>query len=391
MVLAALPALTTWSAVNVQLTEVPDYAWDAGCFGTASGNLIGYWDRHGFPSFYTGPTGDGVAPLNSIGPNEGIRSLWASRAGLDGRPADEFGHMDDYWVDYESTAPDPYLSAGRAEHVPDCIGDFIGLNQRKWTNLNGECNGNIDGFSFVFWDAGGEKRLNFTPAAEDGPSIPDIPSGLRAWTRDRESEANAFSQLVDFNPTVPAGKGFTFEDLRAEIDAGYPVLLYLQDPNNLSRELAGMPRGNPMIHGMLAYGYYIADSGSQYVRYKTSWGSSGDHTLSPWQHRHWQAELPVRGVIGYRPLPRITQVTRAEGSVTIQWEGPASVLQDTINGARTPLHWYQLEKATILDPSRFVPEGELTTGHSITLPDCCADQEAFYRVKLLPAYLGEAR
>src|ERR1043165_4967729 len=70
---------------NVLLTGVPDYTWYAGCFGTASGNLMGYWDRHGFPDFYTGPTGGGVAPMNTIGSNVGIRSLWASKAGMDGR------------------------------------------------------------------------------------------------------------------------------------------------------------------------------------------------------------------------------------------------------------------------------------------------------------------
>ena len=71
---------------DVYLLGVPDYNWYAGCFGTASGNLVGYWDRHGFPDFYTGPTSGGVAPLNNCGTNIGIRSMWASKAGFDGRP-----------------------------------------------------------------------------------------------------------------------------------------------------------------------------------------------------------------------------------------------------------------------------------------------------------------
>ncbi len=66
---------TSQGAVNVYLTEVPDYEWWAGCFGTATGNLMGYWDRHGFPDFYTGPTAGGVAPLTSGGANAGIFSL----------------------------------------------------------------------------------------------------------------------------------------------------------------------------------------------------------------------------------------------------------------------------------------------------------------------------
>ena len=72
-----------WAGENVMLTEVPDYTWYAGCFGTASGNLMGYWDRHGFPNLYTGPTAGGVAPLTSDGSNEGIRSMWATKAGFD--------------------------------------------------------------------------------------------------------------------------------------------------------------------------------------------------------------------------------------------------------------------------------------------------------------------
>src|SRR3954469_9832969 len=97
--------------VDVYLLDVPDYDWYAGSPGTASGNLMGYWDRHGLPNFYTGPTADGVAPLTSNEANAGIRSMWASSAGFDGRPFGQFGHMDDYWLKYESTAPDPYVTA----------------------------------------------------------------------------------------------------------------------------------------------------------------------------------------------------------------------------------------------------------------------------------------
>src|SRR5512145_2606517 len=117
---SVLNALTLWlvSAVGanadreVRLLDVPDYGWWAGCFGTATGNLMGYWDRHGLPNFYTGLAGGGVAPLDSSGENVAIRSLWASQAGLDGRPANQPGHMDDYYSSYESTAEDPYRPAG---------------------------------------------------------------------------------------------------------------------------------------------------------------------------------------------------------------------------------------------------------------------------------------
>lgn len=379
----SLSTLAAWPGVNVMLTDTPDYNWDAGCFGTASGNLAGYWDRHGFPDFYTGPTEAGVAPLFNNAENLGIRSLWASRAGLDGRPLNQPGHMDDYWVEYESTAPDPYITAGRNEHAPDCIGDFIGLSQNKWTDLNGECDGNIDAFSVVHWDSEGAKRINPLPQTQAGRPAPDIPSGLRAWAKSRGSDVEVFSQLVDFNPSVPPSQGFTFEDLMKEIDAGYPVLLFLQKYDQLSRSLPGMPRANPNIHGMLAYGYHVSDSGAQYARYKTSWGSSGENTLSEWNAAPWQADLPVRGVIGFHPLPRITNLSRESGALTVEWEAPSSTRMTLPSRETVELHSYVVERARSLSPEDFEPVSEPTTQRSAVIRDCCPDEAAFFRIRLL--------
>src|SRR5687767_10525608 len=204
---AGCVALPSFASQSVQILDTPDYAWHAGCFGTASGNLMGYWDRHGFPNFYTGPTAGGVAPLDAYGENVGIHSLWTSQAGLDGRAIDEPGHIDDYWTfynsasySYESTAPDPYVTAGRAEHAPDSICDFIGSSKNAWVDLDGECDGNIDAYSFNFWDKQGGRRVNFTPPG----NIPDIQSGWRAWTEWRGNKASVFSQLAEFNPEKPA-------------------------------------------------------------------------------------------------------------------------------------------------------------------------------------------
>jgi hypothetical protein len=372
------------AAVNVYLTEVPDYEWWGGCFGTACGNLIGYWDRHGFPDFYTGRTGEGLAPLDSFGANHGIRALWSSEAGLDGRPFNQPGHRDDYWVDYESTEPEPYLTAGRPEHEPDCIGDFIGLSQNRWTNMNGECDGNIDAYSFVYWDPSGQRRTNFVPGPEAGLPAIDMPSGLRAWTRYRGYDGEVFTQLTDFNPEVPAGQGFSFEDLKAEIDAGYPVLLFLQPWGPKSRKLGAMTKANPNIHGMLAYGYYITDDGQAYVRYRTSW-ASGDNRWHAWNAEAWEVasvQLPVRGVIGYHPFPKIRSATTADGKLTLRWDGPASVLRDATSGSSTPLHAYVVEQATSLANQEFVPVAGPTTGREATLTNCC-DSPAFFRVKLV--------
>jgi len=399
LALLFLTARQLGAQTYVYLTEVPDYTWYAGCFGTACGNLLGFWDRHGLPDFYTGPAGGGVAPLDTCGSNLGIRSMWASKAGLDGRPANKPGHIDDYWrsytidlqscglgdhFSYEDTAPDPYVSAGRPEHTPDCVGDFIGLSQNKWTNLANECSGNIDAYSFVFWDKTGRRRNNYYQTNPPGVYIPDIQSGLKEWARYRGYDADVFTQLTDFNPERTTTTGFTYDDVKAEIDAGYPVLCFLQPTTQFSRNLAPMPNANPDIHGVMIYGY-ITDSQSgvdNSVVIRTSWGS-GDRIIMQWSASNWLGLFPVRGVIGFHPKPKVTRVARTSDSFTISWDGPSSQLRDEIAGTTTDVHHYQVERSTTLNPAAFKAVGSITTGHTMTLPDCC-DGMAFYRVKLIP-------
>ncbi len=377
-----LPVLAQGGS-NVILTEVPDYEWHAGCFGTASGNLMGYWDRHGFSNFYTGPTSNGIAPLNSFGDNYGIRSLWSSQAGLDGRPAEKLGHWDDYFVSYASIDPDPYITFHRVEHEWDCIGDFIGLNQKKWRNLDGECDGNIDSYSFVYWDPSGDRRINYTPGPEAGLPAVDIQSGLRAWTQFRGSSADVYTQLADLNPEAPAGKGFTFSDLKSEIDAGYPVLMFLQFVANKSREILTMSRANPLIHGVLAYGYFIDDEGIEYVRYRTSF-AGGDNAFAPWKKTTlWSSIAPLRGVIIYHPRPQIISVTDVGGQLTIRWDGPRSQLYNASKGSTSDLHWYVIEKANSISESDYTAITYPTT-NSVAVTPITEKAEAYYRVSLVP-------
>jgi hypothetical protein len=377
--------LPLFAAENVQIVDVPDYAWYAGCFGTAAGNLMGYWDRHGFPNFYAGPTNGGLAPLDNSTPNVGIESMWVSKAGFDGRPANQPGHADDYWevlndggYSYESTDPDPHVVADRPEHAPDCLCDFMGSSQNKWADLDGECSGNIDAFSFNFWNKQGAQRLNFTPPSQDGVPIRDIQSGWRAWTEYRGNRADVFSQLADFNPETPFGMGFTFEDLKAEIEAGYPVMLFLQNPGEFSRSLPGMARANPHVHGMLAYGYYVGDDGVNRILYRTSWGG-GQQTLGVWGPDALEAELSLRGVVGYHPLPQIKSVKPDGGNLRIKWDGPSSTIDH--NGALTAVDWYVVEKSDSLASGSFTAVSDISTNLETSIPNV-GGAHAFYRVRL---------
>jgi len=368
---------------DVQLTGVPDYNWQYGCFGTASGNLMGYWDRHGLPDFYTGPAAGGVAPLNNSGTNAGIRSMWASQAGFDGRQAGVYGHVDDYYSTYAGTGTDRYILSNRTEHAADCVGDFIGMSQKRWTNMNNECDGNIDAYAFVFWETNGTRRVNFAPPLQGSGPGRDIPSGLREWTRYRGYDAEVFSQLVSFNTKCPPGQGFTFADLKAEIDSGYPVLAFLQRYDQNFRSLSGMPKANPEIHGMLIYGYQIYDGFGTNVYCRDSW--AGGEAVKNWSASSWVGStyLPVRGVIGCHPKPRMRSVSSDGENVTVRWDGPSSLLFDELAGTTTAVHRYQLERSPTLEPPAFVPVGSPMTERTLTIQDRCEDA-AYYRVQLLP-------
>jgi hypothetical protein len=355
----------------IYLTDVPDYQWNWGCFGTASGNLAGYWDRHGMTNLYAGSIGGGMAPLDSLGGNTGIQSLWAST-----------GHLQDYYTSYEYSGPDPFTSPPRLEHSPDCIGDFIGLSQNKWTNLNNECRGNIDAYSFVFWDKSGARRVNHY-TTNGGVYIPDIGSGFKEWARYRGYDADVFTQLADFNPerTNPAN-GFTYEDVKAEIDAGYPVLCFLQPNGQYSSPRGNVPNGNPPIHGVMIFGYF-SDSSSgveKGIIIRTSW-ATGDtlQKYTSWTGADWLGLFPVRGVIGFHPKPKVIRFNRDGSNITLNWDGPSARVYDELSGQTTTPHRYCIQRTTSFNPPNWKPVAGPTTALSITFTES-SPSNSFYRV-----------
>jgi len=277
---------------------------------------------------------------------------------------------------------DQYVRAGRDEHAPDCIGDFTGASQNKWSDLDGECSGNIDAYAYNFWDKTGAKRWNYTPPDSDGKSVRDLQSGFRVWAESRGYKAETYSQLSDVNAETPVGTGFTFEDLKAEIDAGYPVLMYLQMPGQLSRPINGMPRGNPIVHGMVAYGY-LTVGGVPRVRYRTSWGS-GDFVFKEWSSDPIEIGLILRGLVAFRPAPKLREVKKEAEGMRIRWDGPSATL--SVDAVDTPAHRYVVERSESVS-GEYVEVSEVTTEREALVAEGVGggNGNAFYRVKLLPA------
>ena len=98
------PAIVGVSASSV-VSDVPAFDWSYGCSATSAAMLAGYYDRTGYTNMYVGPTNGGVMPLSNSVWGTGECPLSATHLGFDGRVVR--GHVDDYWVAYESPLPDP--------------------------------------------------------------------------------------------------------------------------------------------------------------------------------------------------------------------------------------------------------------------------------------------
>jgi hypothetical protein len=200
---------------------VPAFNWFFGCSATSGAMIAAYYDRNGYPNMYTGPTNGGVMPLdNSVWPtwNDGSSTyrqdpLAASRNGLDGRT--QRGSIDDYWISYNSSAPDPFITGGWTQHAwGDAIGDYMKTSQSSYSNVDG---------STSFYYSGSSSPLTCSTIAAYG------------WTRDGTLGRKLFYEARGYTVADcyyqqtdnQVSGGFSFAQYRAEIDAGRPVMLNL--------------------------------------------------------------------------------------------------------------------------------------------------------------------
>jgi len=290
---AELPEPNIQAGINI-LSGVPAYDWCYGCSATSAAMMMGYYDRIGYPNMYTGPANGGVCPLdNEIAWDAGESPLSASHQGYDGRTV--YGHVDDYWIEYGSTDPDPFIG-NWTEHSPrpDCTGDAMGTNQ----SLH-EC---TDGATWFYNYLSGDPLYDYI--APD-PRI-DGCHGMRVY-----AEACGYGVLTNFNQLIKGqgtnpNKGFTFDDYVAEIDAGRPVMI----------QITG--------HSMVGFGY---DTSGTIVYIRNTW----DHSYDTMTWGGTYSGMQHRGVTVFRLDPSTLAAlsyfkTRGSDSeVVLEWKTEAEV------------------------------------------------------------------
>jgi len=239
------------------LPYVPAFDWCYGCSATSAAMMFGYYDNMGYSNMYTGLTNSGVCPMDNSGWGSGECSLSATHMGYDGLAVR--GHVDDYWVAFGNSGPDPYYSGAWTQHIhADCTADFMGTNQ--WNN-QGSGYGNSDGSTRFFLWPSGDPMIDYTglePNARDGCH------GMRLFAESRGYTVvtNYYQRIYGYPGTSP-GKGFTYNDYKAQIDAGRPVMI----------QVTG--------HSMLGIGYndpdtvYLHDTWD-YATHSMTWGGTYD-------------------------------------------------------------------------------------------------------------------
>jgi YD repeat-containing protein len=212
------------------LSDVPAFNWVFGCSSVSGAMIAGYYDRTGYPNVYVGPTNGGVMPMdNSSWPTWTDSNgdlypncpLIASKQGVDGRTTK--GSINDYWIKYNSTANDPYITGGWAQHAwGTAIGDYMKTSQSAY--------GNTDG-STTFYNYNSADQLTSTDMEtlvnDKGIHISTLDG---TYGRKRFYEARGYTVTTCYNQQTDnniAG-GFSFAQYMAEIDAGRPVMLNLE-------------------------------------------------------------------------------------------------------------------------------------------------------------------
>jgi hypothetical protein len=254
--------------MGTKTLTVPAFNWVFGCTSVSAAMIAGYYDRNGFPNMYTGPTNGGVMPLDnsSWGTwSDGYATypnlpLAASHNGVDGRVTR--GSIDDYWVQYGSSAQDPYITNGWTEHTwGDAIGDYMKTSQLAY--------GNRDGHSRAFnWGSSASQltcsQMETLTDSVTGKTISTVDSnyGRKLFYQARGyTVTDCYNQKTDNN-----SGGFTFALYKAEIDAGRPVLLHIAS--------------STVGHAMVGVGYddssntvYLHDTWD-YNTHQMTWGGS---------------------------------------------------------------------------------------------------------------------
>ena len=226
-----------------------DYDWWHGCSPTSAGMIMGHYDRNGYGTDplinqYPNLVPGGVAEANTYGSGTYIANNAIASS----------EHIADFFSGGYGASGDDVLPPF---HNFNCLADFMSTSQDAYDNSNG---------STTFWYYTDGSRLHAGDIYDYGASYYDDSGmfGIYEYVNycgygSGNPDTNFFNQYID---AKGATYGFTFDEYKAEIDAGRPILIHVEG------------------HSMYGYGYDTgADGLAETIILHDTW-NPGQHTMT---------------------------------------------------------------------------------------------------------------
>jgi hypothetical protein len=243
---------------SVALSSPGDYSWWYGCSPTSAGMIMGHYDVCGYNG---GSYGNLVKGGNAENSTYGDGSYLANDA------IASSGHIHDFYSGgYNATGDD----ISPPTHSFDCLADFMGTSQDGLGGGGGWT-------TFYYWTNG--KAFTAADAFNNGVSNKDGMYGIGEYLRYAGYDAaTLYTQLI-YSANAPLG--FTFEQYKAEIDAGRPVIIQVDG------------------HSMYGYGYSNTATTAPTILLHDTW-SEGEHSMV-WGGSY--SGMQQWGVVCVTPIP----------------------------------------------------------------------------------------
>jgi len=269
-ILAALPAKADTPGLTSHLQggvlpSSPDYNWWYGCSATSAGMIMGYYDRNGYGGYsYDNLVPGGIAELSNYGnPGAIVNQAIAST-----------GHQYDFYnaATYgTNTGGGPGNGYGQSGddlsapwHSFDSLADFMGTSQDAAGNSNGSTR-------FYYYTNGDPLYASEMSGMADSGMY-----GLWEYEQYAGYGSGPVADQMIYNQFilgyVSSTLGFTWADYMAEIDAGRPVMIHVEN------------------HSMFGYGY-DADTNEIILHdtwyegeHRLAWGGSYPYSSTTLQH-----------------------------------------------------------------------------------------------------------
>lgn len=209
------------------LGNAPDYDWWYGCSPTSAGMMMGYYDKNGYQGFrYDNLVPGGTAELDTFTGSPGWSALANNVIASQGHVDDFYkGGMDGGYGHFGDDNP-----ATTPWHSFNSLADFMGTSQDSVGNPNG---------ATTFWYYRDGAKFTAQDALDEGVSNKDGMYGILEYLQYAGyNAAQIYTQETDNQKTDKwTSNGFSFNDYKAEIDAGRVVMIQVKG------------------HSMFGYGY----------------------------------------------------------------------------------------------------------------------------------------